>query len=234
MPGTDVAKQFFGGTNVAARVAKAKKLRKGVHSQAAKRGGEFPFLGTPNGVTLFTYGQDNAPVPEGTLWAVNIMTAKTGWCYWANRKKVQKMTSIWDDHPIQLEELPDPEPSHDADGDPIEWQPSYAWQLAAVNGPIVGTTVAYEGNANYMLLISEELIKISANRMEEDEACFPIIKLYNKPYPHPTKGTPTSKHQLELYGWGNLNGEVAEKIKEFPVIGNGKKAPPKRQRRRTA
>lgn len=225
--------QFFGGGKVADRVAKAQQLRKGVHVEKAKKGSEFPFLGTKNGELQFTYGQDNAPVPEGTLWAVNIATAQTGYAYWANRKKTQRLASIWDD-PIVLGDLPDPDPSHDSKGNPIEWGPAYAWQFAAVNGPLKGLTVAYEGTANYMLDLSEQLILMAANRMEESEDCFPIIHLFNDPYPNADNGNPTSKHKFELYGWGSVDGEIKEKIKTFPTFGAAKKAPAKRTRRRAA
>lgn len=225
---------FFGGGKVADRINKAKQLRKGVHVEKAKKGSEFPFLGTKNGELLFTFGQDNAPVPEGTLWAANIATAQTGYAYWHNRKKTAVLTSIWDDNPVIVEDLPDIDHLKDSQGKSIQWGPAYAWQLAAVNGPIKGLTVAYEGTANYMLDLSEQLILISANRMEESEDCFPIIELWNDPYPNADNGNPTSKHKFKLYGWGSLAGEIVEEVEKFPVIGSEKKETKKRTRRTAA
>ncbi len=231
----DMVKSFFGGGTVADRINKAKKLRKGVHVEKAKKGSEFPFLGTANGDALFVYGQDKAPVPEGTLWAANIATAETGWAYWASKKKTQQLASIWDENPINLDDLPEPHESHDSKGNPIVWGPAYAWQLAAVNGPLKGLTVAYEGNSNYMLDISEQLILTSANRMEESEACFPIIRLFNDPYPNADTGAATSKHKFELFGWGTIDGEIDEWVRDEPEVQDGKKkAPAKKRTRRTA
>ena len=240
MSETKAVTKFFGGGNAAARIQKAKSLRGGMHQKRAKRGSEFPFLGTRNGELLFTYGQDNSPVPEGTLWCVNIATARTGWAYWHKRKKTQVLASIWSDEPIEFEELEDIGDLRDAYGNPIEWGPAYAWQVHAVNGPLKGLTCAYEGTANYMLEFSEEIILLSANRMEDSEDCFPIVRIYNDPYPNADKGTLTSKHKFELFGWGNIEGEVAEEVQDFPEVETGKKAAAakkpaaKRQRRRSA
>ncbi len=227
-------KAFFGGGAVAKRIEKAKKLRAGVHKEKAKKGSEFPFLGTKNGDPQFTYGQDSAPVPDGTLFAVNIMTADVGWAYWHNRKKTAVMESIWADDPVLAEELDDISHLRDSQGKEIKWGPAYAWQLVAINGPMKGVTVAYEGTANYMLDISEQLIQLTASRMEESEACFPIIGLWNDPYPNADNGNPTSKHKFDLYAWGTVDGEVDEEIKEFPECGPKKTAPAKKRTRRRA
>ncbi|MDB4306085.1 hypothetical protein N9980_00805 [bacterium] len=229
-----VVKGFFGGGKITERVAKAKQLRKGVHREKAKAGSEFPYLGSKNGELLFTYGQDNAPVPDGTLWAANIATAKTGYAYWHNRKKTAILASIWDEHPVNFEDLPDISELRDSKGNSIEWGPAYSWQFAAVNGTLKGLTVAYEGTANYMLAISEELIMLAANQMEESEACFPIVQLYNDPYPNADNGNPTSKHKFNLYGWGDIHGEVVEWLQEAPSTDQKKKPAAKPRRRRTA
>lgn len=227
--------QFFGKGGAAARIEKAKKLRASKHVVAAKTGGGLPFLGTRNGDLQFTYGQDNAPVPDGTLWCVNIASAKTGWAYWHNRKKTAVMASIWDDEPVNEDELADISHLKDSKGNPIEWGPAYAWELAAINGDIKGVTVGYEGTANYMLDLSEQLIMVAANRMEDSEACFPIIHLYNDPYPNADNGNPTSKHKFKLCGWGTAEGEIDELDEDaVPKIEAPKKAAPKKRTRRRA
>lgn len=98
------------------------------------------------------------------------------------------------------------------------------------------TTVSYGGTSNYMLVISEDLIAVAANRMEESEDCFPVIRLYNEPYPNPDNGNPTSKHKFELVGWASPQGEVVEKLDNWVEIDKApaKKAPAKRTRRRAS
>ncbi len=68
---TNAVKEFFGKGKVADRAAMQAKLQKAKSPKPASQMGG-PWL-TTNKAGIFVYGQDNAPMPEGTFWAFNII-----------------------------------------------------------------------------------------------------------------------------------------------------------------
>lgn len=198
---TNAVKKFFGGGKVADRAAMQAKLSKAKSPKTASVMGG-PWL-TTNKAGVFVFGQDNAPMPDGTFWAFNIMTAMVGWANWCDGKKQEKMKSIWDDEPYLEEDLP--EPPDTKRGKSTEWNPAYSWDIRAMNGPIEGMSMKYDTSALYGRRISEALIDTVTERLDdEEEFIIPVIELYNEPYQHPEHGE-LNHHKFHFVGWAHVS-----------------------------
>lgn len=247
------ASELFKGGKLVTGKALADRLRRGKNVQEAARM-DGPFLQTsPTNMMDFIYGQDQAVVPPGTLFAFNIMTAETGFAYWFRKSLVKRTKSIWDEDPVTEEELPEPQQYDEEEilaaarkkttlTQPT-WGPLYKWDVKAVAGPNLDIACIYQGIQLYMRRLSEQLIDEAAARGEVSDMIIPVGRLYNDPYMHPTHGKLTTSHKVEIMGWAAIDRPDIEWIGKPPTdaqkIRDARKNPAsarniKRRARRTA
>lgn len=230
---TSLTKQMFDKKGVIKTGSEmAEKLRKGKNvQQAGSMEGPYIYASKVN-IMQFVYGQDETPVPDGTLFAFDIMTAGTGFAYWFKKSITTRVKSIWDDEPVLLDSLPEPQEYTPEEiekmgkhfyGQP-DWEPYYRWNLKAVHGPNLNIEAIYHGTQLYMRRLSEVLIEAAADQIETSPNIVPVGRLYNEPYDHPAGHGMTNSHKVERFGWGSPDGLSIDWIKELPaVVGSTKR-----------
>lgn len=216
--GTEVAKKAE--TQLAALKGLKTKVQK---TKRALPAGKIDFLRMLKS-GKWVFGQNNMRVQEGSMWAINPLTFKSGYVCWTDypdgAKKKNKMLNK-----VMLplgSEMPDPEDLKkfyaDADeynnGEPWSYDPNMSVEMTCVSGEDKGKTVLYETSSKGGTgLLGAYLDKMEA--MIDEDTPVAIIKLVNDEYDHPTWGE-TLTPDFEYVEWRALDdaGPVEEAPEE--------------------
>jgi hypothetical protein len=167
----------------------------------------------------WVYGQNNMRVQEGSLWAINPLSFKSGYVCWTDypddAKKKNKMLNK-----IMLplgSELPDESDLKqffdDADeynnGQPWPYNPNMSVEMTCVSGEDKGKTVLYETSSKGGLgLLGADGYLDKMENMVDEGTPVAIIRLVNDEYDHPTWGE-TLTPDFEYVEWRSLSDDTA-------------------------
>ncbi len=163
-------------------------------------GMKFIRLSADNGE--WVYGADNTEVEEGSLWAVNPFSFRTGWVCWADPKKNggkreklgEVMASINTPPPL-------PEADHSAKGG--EWQEQLGFDLICINGEDEGTECQYNVNSYGGKAAFGDLFAEVGLRPVR-EYCFPVIKLGSDSYFNKTYARNVYTPIFDVMDWADM------------------------------
>jgi hypothetical protein len=167
----------------------------------------------------WVYGQNNMRVQEGSLWAINPLSFKSGYVCWTDypddAKKKNKMLNK-----IMLplgSELPDESDLKqfldDAEeynnGQPWPYNPNMSVEMTCVSGEDKGKTVLYETSSKGGLgLLGADGYLDKMENMVDEGTPVAIIRLVNDEYDHPTWGE-TLTPDFEYVEWRTLTDNTA-------------------------
>jgi hypothetical protein len=167
----------------------------------------------------WVYGQNNMRVQEGSLWAINPLSFKSGYVCWTDypddAKKKNKMLNK-----IMLplgSELPDESDLKQFFDDAEEYNNGQHWpynpnmsvEMTCVSGEDKGKTVLYETSSKGGLgLLGADGYLDKMENMVDEGTPVAIIRLVNDEYDHPTWGE-TLTPDFEYVEWRTLTDNTA-------------------------
>lgn len=152
---------------------------------------------------IFVYGADNVEVEEGSLWAVNPFSFKTGWVCWADRKmngnKNEKLGEKMGpaENPIDEPALPD---EWAAKGG--SWVQQVGFDLVCISGEDEGTKVLFQNSSNGAIKAYEATYDAVMDRPSFDH-CFPICDLKISSYMNKGYNKRIYEPVFEIVDWAD-------------------------------
>lgn len=195
------------------------KLARGRQNLPSPVGGGDTLLRVDQNDGLFVYGPDNVEVEEGSLWAVNPFSFKTGWVCWADRKLNgnknekfgEKMADA--DKPIPEPDLPDVWAEKGG-----KWVTQVGFELVCVSGDDEGQKVLFQNSSNGAIKAYEKLYDAVLDRPDLDY-CFPIVELEVSSYMNKGYNKRIYEPGFKVVDWADMEqnllsatGKKAKKI----------------------
>jgi hypothetical protein len=178
----------------------------------------------------WVYGPKDTEVEEGSRWAINPMSLKTGFVAWKGGKPVgERMGSIFNP-PITRDSLDDVG---------AKWDEAIAFDLVCVSGEDEGTETRYNANSyggrKAFTAVMDDLMKQTT---VDPQNIVPIVELKSDSYDHREYGK-TYNPLFNIVGWSSMGAppaaeEPADEPAEAPVAETKAEAPkeePARRRR---
>lgn len=195
-------------------------------SMAAPRvGGEYQFLKLDKGNGEWIYGQEETPVEDGSLWAVNPMSLNWGWISWDRNQQVEGEVMVPITNPLpdqaslRVQGSPDGRPTGQNG-----WQYQQSVVLVCVAGEdSEGTPVVCQykqSSVGSQKLFKSLVDAISGQIAKNSDAIVPIIEMKSDSYKHKKYGK-IFNPIFEIKEWRTLDDNTA------PAAGTDKApAPP--------
>ena len=184
--------------------------------------GGTPFLRLGKNDGVWSYGQEETEVEDGSLWAVNPLSMATGVIAWPPPKSplkepIKKMRAIFDasSPPLNKAQLGEP-----ANGG--TWDDCVSFQLQCIGGAgpkgekieDIGTVVEYQQNSFGGKQAFDEVAKQMMIQVEANPTLIvPVCSLVTESYQHPKWGT-VYKPIFEIVKWVGLDGAEAAPVEE--------------------
>lgn len=162
---------------------------------------------------FWCYGRAEDRVAGNSIFAINPMSLRVGYVAWKDSVKVQEHLAAIGEPAVIVENLPQDLGEHtkgDRAGSKVTYDPQMSVMVQGIEGDDAGLKLTYNtpshGGRTALTLLMEEVSK----RAETDPEFFiPLVRFdldsyYNKTY-RKTVYTP----QIEVVGWGNVNGQKA-------------------------
>lgn len=164
-------------------------------------GGNFLKLDKADGV--WVYGTAGTEVEEGSRWAVNPMTLKTGYLSWLKGELAGRSM-----RPV-LEGVVDRESLSDTGAN---WQEAMSMDMACIDGEDEGTQLTYEQTSYGARKAFDGILDaIKARYAVDPESIVPVITLSSESYQHKEYGT-IYNPVLTIVGWATAEGEVVNEV----------------------
>jgi len=144
------------------------------HAPESKANNNRPFLRLDSGGDGWVYGMDSTAVEEGSRWAINPFSLRSGWVCWADGNingKREKLGEVMDSiaTPPAM-----PETDHSAKGG--EWTEQVGFDLICIDGVDEGVELSYNVNSKGGQGAFADVYKAMMERPDGDY-CFPIVEL---------------------------------------------------------
>jgi len=222
---TDNAIALFKGAGLpAADVAQFKKALF-TASQVIQVAGGTPFLKMLKQDGTWVYGANETEVQEGSQWAINPLSLKTGYVCWnpkGGKPLGQQVRSIFQSPPLMLTDMPDLD---------APWSETISLELQCLNGEDKGTAVEYTGNSYGCKKLFSGLVAALQKQLDVDAAkVVPIVSMTNDSYKHPVYGL-TFNPIFEIVGWMSMGGPEAATPPAEPPAPKAEPEAPKRRGR---
>lgn len=176
-------------------------LAKGAANRPNVAAGGKPFLRLSSEGDGWLYGADNVEVEEGSKWAVNPFTLRSGWVCWADPKKNGNKREKLGDVMGSITSPPAcPSVDHSAKGG--SWQEQFGFDLICISGEDTGTEVAYNVNSYGGKKAFDVIYEALATR-PSPEHCFPIVLLEQDSYKNKAYGKTVWTPELNIVDWAD-------------------------------
>lgn len=181
-------------------------LTKGAANRPDVSHGGKPFLRLSSEGEGWLYGQENVEVEEGSRWAVNPFSFRSGWVCWADPKKNgNKREKLGDVMKPITEAVPCPTTDHTAKGG--QWQEQFGFDLVCISGEDTGTEVAYNVNSYGGKAAFDTIYQAVLDRPEK-AFCFPIVELNQDSYKNKTYGKTVYTPVFDIVDWADLEQKL--------------------------
>jgi len=180
--------------------------------QTAPRVGTDPFLKMGKD-GIWTYGQKDIEVQDGSMWAISPFSYRTGYTCWSDyddesgkkNENFGKVTVELGAEPVNINNLAqhvDPD-----SGQTWKWAPVVECELVCISGEDEGTRVLYQTSSTGGLrLMSDYLDKLGTNIQKNTPVA--IVKLDHDHYMHKQWGK-TYTPEMEYVEWRALDDAAA-------------------------
>jgi len=156
---------------------------------------------------MWVFGQDDADVQEGSIWAVNPLAIGHGFAAWSNNAAGTGKNSLLGEIMVPVTEprppMPDALPN-------AEWKLQRSAEMICTNGADKGVEVLYKTNSVSGLRAFDVFLgSLQAQLRVDPEHPVAMLRLGSSSYKHTQYGqifTPV----LEITGWATMHGEPAD------------------------
>lgn len=209
----DMVRFSGGGTGLIARDDLVRGLNN-MAMEAPRVGGDYQFLKLDKGNGQWIYGQEETPVEDGSLWAVNPASLFYGYISWDNNQQVEGEVMVPISRPLpdvntlRVKDSPDGRPTGQHG-----WQFQQSVNLVCVSGEDAGGDGVDPVQCQYKQssVGAQKLFKaltdaITAQIAKGSDAIVPIIEMKSDSYKHKK--------------WGRIHNPIFE-IKEWRTMDDG-------------
>ena len=188
---------------------------------------------------FWAYGQAGEALDVDSVFAVNPMSLRVGYCAWKDMVKIQEHMAAIGEPPIIVDDLDQDLGVHskpkDREGQKVTWDPQMSVTVQGVEGEDTGLKLLYNttshGGRSALAALMEEVSKRVANH---PVFFVPLVKFDVDSYQNKTYRKTVYTPVIDIVGWGDVNGNIeATKARKAPAKkAKAVEAPKPRQRRR--
>ena len=203
-------------TNGGGAVAALQQLKSGLQNVSAtlpKAGGDALLRMLKDGG--WVYGQDNAEVEEGSIWAVGTMTIQHGYASWTRKGEGEGSNQLVGEVMVPMTH---PQPARgDLPSTGWDWSDQLSFLLKCTTGEDVDTQVLYKTTSVGGINAGRELINAIIAQLDVDETKpLPMVELHCGHYQHKKYGK-TYTPEFKIVGWAPLEGPAPAKAAAAPA-----------------
>jgi hypothetical protein len=207
----EVAPLSFGrGTGLVSRDDMVRGLNN-VSMAAPRVGGDYQFLKLDKGNGEWIYGQEETPVEDGSLWAINPLSLEYGYISWDKNQQVEGEVMVPITRPLPTElrvkDSPDGKPTGQNG-----WQYQQSLVMVCVKGEDAeGTPVACQykqSSVGSQKLFKTIIDAISAQIAKGSDEIVPIVEMKSDSYKHKKYGK-IYNPVFEIVEWRTMDDDSA-------------------------